>query len=51
MFVGPSFHFKSGTHGQFLNLMEILYPYEFPGCANIATEAMIGKQIVDQSEK
>lgn len=48
MFISPNFHFKSASHGQFLNLLEILYHYEFPSCVNIAIEAAIGKQAVDQ---
>lgn len=31
--------------------MEILCHYEFPSCVNTATEAVIGKQAVDQSEQ
>lgn len=49
MFISPNFHFKSASHGQFLNLLEILYHYEFPSCVNIAIEAAIGKQAVDRS--
>lgn len=51
MFISPCFHFKSGSHGQILSLIEILYHYEFPSCVNIAIEAVIGKQAVDQIEQ
>lgn len=46
IFVSPNFYFKSDSHGQFLNLMENLYHYDFPSCANTAIEALIGSKLL-----